>query len=181
MTQSPWHPHEWKEIEGVGVRWNDLRFPFTRSLQGALSKPDFDYDNIGLLFPQNDATELVTVIAQMPHSTKIGTELRPHVHWRQTAETAVNWVLDYKVVPVGGVVPAEFTRLQSTITTLPYTSGVHQITPLGVIPGTGIGLSTIILCRVFRNDNTTTGDVLGYEFDIHYQIDSRGSREEFRK
>jgi len=50
---------------GQGL-WDDLRFPATATRQGALAKPDFDYTNIGLLFPQNDPTEIIYMIDQLP-------------------------------------------------------------------------------------------------------------------
>ena len=39
-------------------RWDDLTGPLTRGLQGSADKPDFDYTNFGLLFPQNDTSEI---------------------------------------------------------------------------------------------------------------------------
>lgn len=48
--------------------YEDLRMPFTQAKQGATLKPDFDYTNVGLLFPQNDATEIAYFIAQLPGS-----------------------------------------------------------------------------------------------------------------
>lgn len=181
MTQAPWHPHEDYDIRGNGVRWDDLKFPFTQIKIGALDKPDFDFTNIGLLFPQNDATEIIYIIGQLPHARQLGSPLKPHIHWRQSANTPVKWVLEYKICNNGEVPPVSFTKLESTETTFDYVEGITQITPLGTIDGANIALSSILLMKVYRDDNTTTGDVLGYEMDIHYQIDSRGSRREFVK
>lgn len=47
------------------ARWDDLRFPFTPDKQVANTKPDFDYTNLGLLFPRNDATEQSNMIVQL--------------------------------------------------------------------------------------------------------------------
>lgn len=44
-----------------------------------------------------------------------------------------------------------------------------------------IDLSSIILCKLYRDDNLTMGDVLAWELDFHYVIDSRGSRQEYVK
>lgn len=49
----------------AGTRWTDESFPATRQRQGATQKPDFDYTNMGLLFPQNDTDEIVYIIDQM--------------------------------------------------------------------------------------------------------------------
>lgn len=181
MTKKPWQPHEWNAIEGIGPRWDDLKFPFTQTKQGANLKPDFDFTNIGLLFPQNDATEIVYIIGQIPHARQAGSPLKPHIHWRQSAATDVNWVMEYKICNNGEVPAGTFTKLESTTKTFDYVEGITQITPLGEIDGTDIKLSSILLMKIYRDDNTTTGDVLGYEMDIHYVIDSRGSRQEYIK
>ncbi len=52
---------------GGQLRWTDLRFAGGRDKQGNTQKPDYDYTNLGLLFPQNDATEIAYLIAQAPH------------------------------------------------------------------------------------------------------------------
>jgi len=49
------------------IVWDDLRFPLTRDKQGQSDKPDFDFAGLGLLFPQNNNTEIVYLIAQFPH------------------------------------------------------------------------------------------------------------------
>jgi len=59
--------------------WDDLRFPASQTKQGSNLKPDFDINNVGLLFPQNDADEIIYIIAQMPHDMKLGSNIRPHI------------------------------------------------------------------------------------------------------
>ena len=60
-----------------GIVWKDATFPATRLRQGASLKPDFDTTNIGLLFPQNDATEIVYINHQLNHDYKLGSNIRP--------------------------------------------------------------------------------------------------------
>ena len=43
------------------------------------------------------------------------------------------------------------------------------------------GISALLEFKLYRNDNVVTGDVLGKEFDIHYQKDSIGSISELIK
>ena len=45
----------------------------------------------------------------------------------------------------------------------------------------GYTLSTLILAKLYRDDNTTTGDVTAWDIDFHYEIDTPGSRQEFIK
>ena len=60
--------------------WDDMRAPFTQTKRGALDKPDFDYTNVGLLFPQSNVAEIVYIIFQLPHNYKLGTSIYPHIH-----------------------------------------------------------------------------------------------------
>lgn len=171
-----------KEITDFYGAWEDLRFPFTQLRQGALAKPDFDETNVGLLFPQNDATEKIFIVAQMPHSYQEGTAIYPHVHWQQSANTAVIWKLDYKWFNGGDAVPASFTTISTSSGLFTYSSGnLHQKTFFDSIDGTGKRISSMLLMKVYRDDNTTTGDVLGFEFDIHYKSNTSGSRSQSSK
>ena len=170
-------------IDRVNTMWNDLRFSFTQTKQGATALPDFDYTNVGLLFPQNDPAEIVYIVAQMPHDYKLGSNIRPHIHWQQSAATAVTWKMDYKWFKNGDAVPASFTTISTNTGVFTYTSGsICQLSSFPEINGSAIDtVSSILLIKLYRDDNVTTGDVLGFEFDIHYQIDSLGSRLEFVK
>jgi len=64
-----------------------------------------------------------------------------------------------------------------------YSSGdLAQISAFPAIDMSGItGVSPILQIKVYRDDNTTAGDVLGQELDFHYQRDSFGSEEEYAK
>jgi len=165
------------------IAWDDLRVPLTATRQGALAKPDFDSTNVGYLFPQNDATEILYFIAQVPHSWAYETGLEAHVHWQQSAATAVNWCIDYKVIQLDTLTPAGWSTLCSTSGAFSYTAGnLHQLTELGSVSMVGItSPSAIILGKLYRSDNTTVGDVLAWEFDFHYQLDGFGTDTEYTK
>ena len=81
---------------GTFTTWDDLRFPSTRIRQGATAKPDFDITNIGLLFPQDDATEIAYLLAQMPHDWKEGSAIYPHMHYIQSVAEQPVFKIDYK-------------------------------------------------------------------------------------
>jgi hypothetical protein len=168
---------------GAATMWDDLTFSATNSKRGALDKPDFDYTNLGLLFPQNDASEKIYISAQMPHAWSTGTMVMPHVHYIQTAVSTVTWKMDYAAYGIGQSTKT-FTTLTAGATTFAYTAGnyMHQIAafPSVTLP-VGSGISTQIDIIVYRQDNTNIGDVLFKQFDIHYQKDTDGSREEYIK
>lgn len=164
--------------------WEDLRFPATRIRQGATQKPDFDTTNMGLLFPQNDATEIAYIIAQLPHGTKSESSLSPHIHFVQDEATEPVFKIDYRWYKNGEDPTGSFTTLTIDNFIYTYTSGsILQIAEFPMIDGTGIDtVSSILDIKLYRDDNVVTGDVLVKEFDLHYQIDQeRGSRSEYVK
>jgi hypothetical protein len=119
----------------------------------------------------------------MPHAWKEGSAIYPHIHWRQTATTAVGWNLEYTWFNVGTTVPAVWATTTLNTNLISFTSGtMHQLS-YSTLPiyGTGQTLSSLLLMKVYRNDATTAGDVLGYAVDVHYQKDSLGSRTETAK
>jgi hypothetical protein len=171
---------------GDATVWEDLRFPATQiRVNPATLKPDFDEDNIGYLFAPA-STETVLVIAQMPHGWKLESTIEPHVHWSPTTTGTGNvlWRLEYKWVSINGSNPGTWT----TVDLLAAAGGEslkHQISGFTGLDGTGKGLSSIISMKLSRvgGDATDTyaADALLKEFDIHYEIDTMGSREELVK
>lgn len=129
---------------------------------------------------------------QLPHKYKVGTDLYPHVHWTTATgtptRTNVAWGLEYTVVKIGGTYPNTIIATgNSVIGGIPTITGVgqHLITSLPVISGSGIDISTIIVCRLFRNvtdaNDTFANEVGLLSMDFHYEIDTEGSRSEFTK
>jgi len=168
-----------KTIELQETVWDDLRFPLTRDKQGQNQKPDFDFTNMGLLFPQNNTTEIVYIIGQFSHSRKNGTDIKPHVHFLQDSSDEPVFKIDYRWYKNGDDPTGSFTTLTATDFVFTYTSGsIAQIVNFPTIDGSGINaVSSIIEIRLYRDDNVVSGDVLTKEFDIHYEIDTIGSRQ----
>ena len=160
--------------------WNDLKAPFSQVKLGATAKPDFDFTNLGLLFPSGDATEIASIIMQFPHDYKHGTNIYPHLHWQQMNTNTVVWKLDYKWFKNGAAVPAAFTTVAATGQAFTYTSGnLLQIQTWAAIDGSAIdSVSSIFLAKLYRDDSVNGGagsnDALAFEFDIHYEIDTPG-------
>lgn len=131
---------------------------------------------------------------QMPHSWKEGTIIYPHVHWvplssATSAESNVSWGLEYTWSNINELF--DDTNIISNNVTMSDGSLIadnHYVTILGAIDGTGKKISSMILCRLFRDatgvlsEDNYTGLAGLLEFDIHYQSDSfGGSRQEFIK
>jgi len=165
-----------------GDEWDDLRFPFTRDKQGQSEKPDYDFTNMGLLFPQNNSGEVVYITAQMPHSWKAGSGIKPHIHYVQDEAQEPAFKMDYRWYNNNGDPTVAFATLIASTFGFAYTSGsILQIVSFPEIDGSGFGLSSMLDIQIYRDDNVVSGDVLAKEFDIHYQIDRPGSRQEFTK
>jgi hypothetical protein len=168
--------------------WTDLRFPATRVRQGALNKPDFDYTNIGLLFPQNDTAEKIYITAQMDHSKKLDTNIHLHVHYIQSEATQPTFTAEYKFYNNGEAIPGSWTTVntsdaQGSKGVFTYSSGsIMQIGAFPFIaPPSNEDVSASLDLIIYRNDNDVTGDILVKEIDVHYEINNMGSRDEYVK
>jgi len=171
-------------IEYTDTVWDDLRFPTTSTKIGTNLKPDFDQTNIGLLFPENDQAEVIYMNVQFPHKRKNGSNISPHIHYIQDGLTAATFVMEYRWYKNGGPVPATWTTIESTGGVFPYVSGtLLQIVSFPDIDGSALDtVSSMMDIKLYRKTGDgVAGDVLVKEFDIHYQIDSAGSKDEFTK
>lgn len=173
---------QYDDLQKTNVIWDDLKFPATTIRQGATTKPDFDTTDMGLLFPQNDDSEVAYAIAQFPHAMKSGSDIRPHIHFIQTSALEPVFKMSYRWYKNGDA-PGAFTTVTCDDMVFTYVSGdLLQICSFPTIDGSAIDtVSSVMDIKIYRDDNIVSGDVLVKEFDIHYQIDQLGSREEFTK
>ena len=170
----------------LGDHWDDLRFPVsTINPPGAVSDPDIDTADGTLLF-DDSATEIVFMQVQMPHAWKTGSPISPHVHWCKTssASGAVSWNLSYRWADIGDVFGAWSTADKATLQiTDGDTEDQHALSEFSEIVPPANGVSSMFLIKLYRDgsDDTYAADAKLLEFDIHYQIDSRGSDTEYTK
>jgi hypothetical protein len=172
----------------LAAYWEDLRFPATVLRSNPVNEnPALQLDPVGRLFRHN-ATDTVYLIAQLPHSWRAGTALQPHVHWAKTttATGGVYWQLNYRWATIGEVI-ANAVNIGSAVPSISdkNTANVHALTRLGAISGSGKKISDMLLMQLSRVHNnaadTYGASALLMEFDIHYQVSSPGSRQEFVK
>jgi len=171
-------------IEQLTVpRYNDIVFELVQSRVGVNLKPDFDYTNIGLLFPRNDVTEIVYFTVQLPHSWKVGTTVFPHLHIRQSQNLQATFRMEYIWYDIGDTIPTVWSVYDLNQYAMPYVSGDISNIVKGAngISGVGQGISSILKIKLFRNDNVYVGDMLADQFDIHIEIDGFGSQQEYVK
>lgn len=182
---------------GDATRWEDLTVPVTSLKDKGDKLPDWRAYKGQLntfWFNQSIEQELFFTI-QMPHGWLEGSNLKPHVHWvaESSGSGLVGWGLEYMWTNVGDTFPTSSTIIYGEA--IPAGLGgdtsviadKHYITPLTEISGAGKTLSSMLICRIFRDaDGTGTIDSYNQEagmlqFDFHYQRDSDGSNSEYGK
>ncbi len=129
--------------------------------------------------------------AQLPHRWKEGSDLEVHIHWIPNDDGSgtndVRWGMEYTWSNIGSVfgdtstIYGEENHLAETLV-----KNKHYLTELGTIDGTGMGISSMLSCRVFRDAENANDDYTNFagllEIDFHYQIDQpTGSRQEYVK
>jgi len=143
------------------------------------------------MFSASTEQELYFTV-QIPHGYKVGSNILPHVHWTTKAGTPsgtdVQWGLEYTVAAIGSNFPTTTTIVTNTVIApigTPSGTGQHLISSFPAISGTGLGISTVLICRLYRdatNGNDTFGNEVGLlGVDFHIEKDTYGSRTEFTK
>ena len=174
--------------------WDDLRTPSNSvKVQGSSGIPSyaqFADDGSGstgvytYMFEPTDLNQVFFTI-QMPHTYKEGTDLVPHVHWAPQSTNGGNceWKMEYTIANIGTVFGDT-----ATVTMLDAADGTinkHQVTTGATIDGSGMDISHMLVCRLYRDggegDDTFTGDAAFLEFDVHFEINTMGSRRELFK
>jgi hypothetical protein len=192
-------------MDGGATVWNDLMvYPDATSrggskspVWGGASSNCFKNNGAGSqgvflwMFAANNEQEVYFTI-QLPHSYKLGTDIFPHVHWTTSTGTPsgsnVVWGLEYTVIAIGGAfLNTKIIYAGSVIPSIGTPTGIgqHLINSFAPINSSGLGISTILVCRLFRATDQTSdtfSNEIGFlGFDVHYQLDTFGSREEFTK
>lgn len=176
-------------MEGDAKVWDDLRIPGLSVAKGASAPDLISWLGAGGLmvngFDGNATSEQVFFTCQLPHSYKQGSDIEPHVHWGPVNANAgnVKWFLEYSWANIDGTFPAITTI--SIVDAASGTAWDHQVAPFSTITGTGKMISSMLVCRLYRNpgdgDDTYGSDAGFLEFDFHFEKDTIGSRQEFIK
>jgi hypothetical protein len=181
---------------GTAAVWDDLRVTLSDAATGNVAPL---WDNFPIDGPTTNpfiywfkpaGVDEMYFVVQLPHAWVEGTAIMPHIHWvASEAGTGVpRWGLQYCWLNIGETFTA-YTTIYGT-TAVPNETLVKDrqyLTPLGSggMAGTGKTLSSMLICRVFRDgDNaadTYAGSAGGLEIDFHMQINSMGSRLEYTK
>jgi len=182
---------------GAAVVWDDLRVPVTSTKKGGSKDPDFTvaYDDSGgtsqgvfTYFFDKTAEQELYFSAQLPHGYKEGTDIIAHVHWFPVANGAsgatVSWGFEYLWTNIGGtsgntvIIYANDTIQEDAV----LAANKHYQTNFAALSGTGKTISSMLMCRIFRDAGGTgltddyDNDAGLLEIDFHYEKDTAGSR-----
>lgn len=176
------------------VMWEDLRFPAESIKAAGIKDPAYSTFSGGLMaswFSPTTQEELFLSV-QMPHAWD-GGSIYPHMHWFATTASSaaghqVRWGLEYSWASIGKTFSAPATVYASTqFPNEQIEANKHYITSFAAISPTTSqnGISSMLHIRLFR-DSTVAGDSFVHgaflsEFDIHYSMDTIGSRQELSK
>jgi len=190
-------------LEGTATMWDDLRISSNAFKLGTSNDPGFSVfktngsgsQGVFLYWFDPASEEEIYFVAQMPHTWDEGTNIEPHVHWVPAdtaagAGTDVCWGLEYTWQNINGTfgnTTIIYADEQTNGATETLTDGKHYITEFSAIDATGKTMSSMLICRLFRDADSVGGtddyddDAGLLEVDFHYQVNSLGSKEELVK
>jgi len=181
-------------LTGSATAWEDLRVDGLNTRVGVVAPTDetgFRGNNnfYARNFVHTQADE-VQFQVQFPHNMAAGSTVSPHFHfspWITGTQDvqAVRFILEYYWASLH----EEFTTGSSHAMSYTWTGSnqwVHLIADdeSGDLDTSGKGLSSIMKCRLYRDNtvaNNLAGKVTFLYFDVHYEVDSFGSSQEFIK
>ena len=181
---------------GDATVFDDLRVPVTATRAGGSKVPTFvqAFDNgassqgVFTSYFSASAEEELYFAVQLPHAWKEGSNIEPHVHWIGDADggegAVVRWGLEYTWANIGATYSD--TTIIYTTTQVPaedIITGRHYISDFAEIDGTGKTLSSMLLCRIFRDATNAADDYTGeaglLEIDFHHEISRLGTDTEY--
>lgn len=165
--------------------WDDLRFPATAiNPTGTAAPPAVNNDN-GLLYFSKSAVNIIAIAGQMPHGWKRGSTISPHIHVMHNDEGAGNsvWKFEYNIAKINGQFASSYSSETKTFAA-PGAVRTHSLFSFADIDMSDYdGTSTMFLVLISRlgDDVADTYDntIALLEFDVHYQINKIGTRDEF--
>lgn len=178
------------------IQWDDFWAPANGArLDTSSGRLDFNYSECYVEFATNARypDEPVCFITQMPHTQKLYSEIRPHIHWTQTAAGSPNWLLAYRIYGNNSVVPSfSLSAGDTPLFTYPGSGDFAQITEFDAIDTSSIDMTSCIVDFILYRDSANTSTLFAgadtyaatanlKEFDFHYQKDSAGSNQEYIK
>jgi hypothetical protein len=183
---------------GEGTTWDEVSKSFVgNSLFSPAGRVDYNFTELTLDYATNARypDEPVGVVNQILHARKTDSDIRPHIHWMQNSNNNPNILVEYRMYNVNDVPPAwTLKALTASDNKFSFNGiGSQQITEFNLPAGNGVGLglSFTIDVKIYRDSANTSGLFSGSDtyagvwnakyYDVHLEMDMRGSRLEFTK
>ena len=178
--------------------FEDLTIPVTSSKLNGSKEPAFDIvksdgnksHGVFTYWFDSDGIEELFFTVQIPHKRKLNTDIFPHIHWLTSKDLngkKVRWSMEYVWANIGGdFLDTKITSNNEVISLIKEKRAYqHLLTDLGAISGANKGISSMLICRVFR-DAEADDDDFDFEagllqIDFHYEVDTDGSRQLYSK
>ena len=194
------------EFHGDATVWDDYVVPFAAvKIKKEIDAPIWEVfigdegDGIYQYNFEESKLEEVGMTIQLPHSWN-GTAIHPHIHWSPEDNTSgtVVWYMEYSWVNYNSTTQYVFpdaVRLTATAS-VANDSHKHLIAGFGSITPETSGanpqnaVSSILMIRFYRDPKETTSGALNdtynsgafaLSFDIHFEKNTVGSRQEYIK
>ena len=171
-------------FRGNASNWNDINLSINSLAPGATAPGNFSIPGTSLqikAFTGTGVTQSAHGSLEILHDYKEGTDIVPHIHWCPTTTGLgdVKWQLEYSWLNGGSTVTTS-----TTITVTVAASGTvahEQRTNFPAISGTGKLIGSRFVFRVFRDAadgaDTYAADAGAFDFGVHYERDTIGSRQ----
>lgn len=194
------------ETDGTDVRkgdattWDEIsQSAIAANLFSVAGRIDYNYTELTIDFSDSARypNEPLGVVIQSPHAREAGSDVRPHIHWIQNSSDMPNILVAYRLYNNNQAVPGSWTlkalKATDNAFTYPGSGNIQQITSFNLPSGTfaNMGLSFTFDCKIYRdtaNASTLFAGADGYSgnwslkyYDIHFEKDMTGSRQEFIK
>ena len=179
-------------LHGDATVWEDLREVLTgKNLNSVPGTADYDFDNLWVALADSGDIDVIGDVVgsnyQLPHSVKVGSTARLHLHWVQMTETSRTITGKYRIQKNGMAPATDWADFTATCTAaednvFPWVEGgLTQITRLVDIDLTDIPISSIIQVKIARTDTNAADTMFALYMDMHVEKDSMGSNDEFVK
>jgi hypothetical protein len=178
------------------AQWDDLRVSASATGVGAANAPAFqkNMDNgagsVGLFQRTFAAGARNDIFAefQLPHARMPDSDLYLHFHWIPLNNNGgdILWEYEYSLANLSGAFQVTATIVDQVATV---NAGAflnqNNHTDLAVIPGLGVTLSAFLVLRISRLGadiaDTYTGEAALLGVDLHYMINTHGSKTQVSK
>lgn len=186
-------------VYGEGTVWDEVSASFIgQNINTIAGRVDYNYTELTLDFATNARypEEPVGIVIQALHARAAGSDIKPHIHWMQTENTNPNILVQYRFINNGDS-PTVWTLKALTpsdnVFTYDGSGNMQQITEFNLPAGHGApyGLSFTFDCKIYRDSTNASGMFAGADgytgvwsakyYDIHFEKDMGGSRQEFVK